>query len=187
MLPSTDKRVAFTKLSDATKADISLLNTGKQKVACNLGDRLLGLLQLGGGVECDIGLRITMMEHGLQSATRAAEAGETDAYVVAALLHDCMDLFATDHHGAIIATILSPFVDDRIEWILKHHGIFQEVHRLGGDKQAREKYRGHPYFEDCAVFCANYDQVSFDDSYPTRPLSSFEPLVQRILAKPLDK
>ena len=45
---------------------------------------------------------------------------------------------------------------------------------------AREKFRGHPYFERTAEFCHNWDQESFDPNYDTLPLDFFEPMVRRI-------
>ena len=42
----------------------------------------------------------------------------------------------------------------------------------------------NPFFERTAEFCARYDEVSFDRSYPSEPMSTFEPLVRRVLRKP---
>jgi predicted HD phosphohydrolase len=55
------------------------------------------------------------------------------------------------------------------------------------DRDAREQYRGHPHFEACAEFCETYDQSAFDPAYESAPLSFFEPIVQRVMAKPLPR
>jgi hypothetical protein len=38
-------------------------------------------------------------------------------------------------------------------------------HHLKIDENAREQYRGRPYFDRTAEFCALYDEVSFDAGY----------------------
>ena len=82
-----------------------------------------------------------------------------------ALLHDVGDLVAPDNHGAFAATILEPYVSERSAWIVRYHGVFQGYyyfHHQGGDRNAREEHRDHPWFDACADFCARWDQVSFD-------------------------
>jgi predicted HD phosphohydrolase len=74
-----------------------------------------------------------------------------------------------------------------VTWIVEQHGLFQNyyyVHHMGGNRNARDKYRDHPWFEACRNFCANYDQCSFDPDYRWEPLSSFEPLVRKIFTRP---
>jgi predicted HD phosphohydrolase len=53
------------------------------------------------------------------------------------------------------------------------------------DKDAREAFRGHKHFEACAEFCEKYDQAAFDPDYESEPLEFFEPMVRRVMAKPL--
>ena len=33
-------------------------------------------------------------------------------------------------------------------------------------------------------FCAKYDEVSFDPAYPNEPISTFAPMVHRVMNKP---
>ncbi|HYL71131.1 MAG TPA: peptidase, partial [Candidatus Dormibacteraeota bacterium] len=54
------------------------------------------------------------------------------------------------------------------------------VHHLGGDRNARDRFRDHPWYAACEHFCAAWDQSSFDPSYASEPLEFFEPLVRRI-------
>ena len=58
--------------------------------------------------------------------------------------------------------------------------MYYYAHHYKYNKDEREKYRGHPYFQDCADFCEKWDQSSFDPNYETIPLKDFEPMVQRI-------
>ena len=72
-------------------------------------------------------------------------------------------------------------------WLVQHHGIFQGYyyfHHSGGDRFARERYRGHPMFERTAEFCEKWDQRSFDPNYDTLPFDAFEPMMRRLLARP---
>jgi len=82
---------------------------------------------------------------------------------------------------------LQPFVSEKNYWIVKHHGIFQGYYffdYLGLDKNMRDKFKDHPYFDDCKVFCEKYDQNSFDPDYDSLPLDFFIPMVEKIFAKP---
>jgi predicted HD phosphohydrolase len=53
------------------------------------------------------------------------------------------------------------------------------------DRDAREAFRDNPHFAACEEFCAKYDQAAFDPAYESEPLSFFEPMVRRVMAKPL--
>jgi predicted HD phosphohydrolase len=84
------------------------------------------------------------------------------------------------------AAILQPYVRPEVTWIVQHHGLFQNyyyVHHLGGDRDARDRLRGHPWYEACVHFCAAWDQCSFDPDYPSESLEYFEPLVRRIFTR----
>ena len=133
------------------------------------------------------GYKVTRKEHSLQSATRAYHDGRGDEYVVAALLHDVGDVLAPHTHGEMMDAVLKPFVADDIRWIVSHHGVFQQYyygHLVGGDRNARDRYRDHPQFDDCAEFCELYDQNCFDPDYESLPLAFFEPMVRRVFAEP---
>ncbi|MFQ5959521.1 MAG: phosphohydrolase, partial [Alphaproteobacteria bacterium] len=56
-------------------------------------------------------------------------------------------------------------------------------HHFDRDRDARERYRGHPMFERTAAFCEKWDQTSFDPDYDTMPLEAFEPMVRRLFAQ----
>jgi predicted HD phosphohydrolase len=82
---------------------------------------------------------------------------------------------------------MKPYVSDANYWMMAHHGIFQGYyffHYLGLDRDMRDQFRGHPQFEYTARFCARHDQNAFDPAYDTMPLEAFEPMVQRVMARP---
>jgi len=87
------------------------------------------------------------------------------------------------NHGEVAAAILKPYVSEKIYWIVKHHPVFQGYyynHYLGGDRNAREKYRDSPHYDDCIYFCERYDQNAFDPAYDSKPLEFFEPMLRRV-------
>jgi predicted HD phosphohydrolase len=107
--------------------------------------------------------------------------------VVCALIHDIGDILMPANHAELGATILAPYVSEANHWMMDKHGIFQGYyffHYLGGDRDMREQFRGHPHFEYCAQFCHLYDQNSFDPAYESMPLEAFTPMLQRVTAAP---
>ena len=177
--------VGFTRMADGTKEDYELLARLEKKFAEELPDRLLKALDdLKRSLS---GYQVSRYEHSLQSATRAYRDGESEEYVVAALLHDIGDILAPHKHGEMVAAILGPFMSEKMCWIVKYHGLFQMyyyAHHLGGDRNGRDRFRDHPYYEDTVEFCEKYDQNCFDPEYDSLPIEFFEPMVRRIFSQP---
>jgi predicted HD phosphohydrolase len=175
----------FTALSESSAADWALIHAADQRFDATHAERILALLEALGAAGS--ALPVSRLEHSLQTATRAHQNGEAEAYVVAALLHDLGELYCPENHGAFAAALLRPYVDDTLDFILRNHTIFQGYHFwhvLGGDRHARDAWRGHPAFGATVRFCALYDQRSFDANFRSMPLSEFEPLLRRVLARP---
>ncbi len=177
-------QVSFTRMDEGTKEEYDFLAGLEAAELAGFPDRVLGWLA---GMDEPSGYRLTRLEHSLQSATRAHRAGESEEYVVAALLHDIGDVLAPANHSAVAAELLKPYVSERIYWIVRHHGVFQGYyyfHHHGQDRDARDRYRDHPHYQATVDFCERYDQVSFDPGYAWEPLEFFEPMVRRVLASP---
>jgi predicted HD phosphohydrolase len=131
-------------------------------------------------------LQVGRLDHSLQSATRAYRDGRGEQYTVAALVHDLGDSLAPFSAGAYAAAILKPFVDERICWIVDHHEVFTlyyYAHFFGGDRNARDMYRDHPYYDDGVEFSELYDQNCFDPEYDALPLEFFRSMVHRIFGE----
>jgi predicted HD phosphohydrolase len=177
--------VGFTRMEDGTAEDYALLARLESEYIRALPERLLSAVR---ALEHSFGgYRVSRCEHSLQSATRAQRDGRADEYVAAALLHDIGDELAPYTHGEMVASVLKPYVEPRICWIVQHHGVFQQYHygtQTGEDPDARERYRGHEWFDDCAEFCRLYDQNCFDPGYDSLHIEAFEPLVRRVFAEP---
>lgn len=179
------ERVQFTAMADGTAAEFQLVDRVEEEAAADLVDRLvthLGLLH-----DQPTAFRVTRYEHSLQSATRALRDGADERTVVAALLHDIGDTLAPFNHSALAAAILRPYVGEKLAWIVEHHGWFQGwwfFHHTGGDRNARERFRGHPWFDAAHDFCERWDQCAFDPDYDTLPIEAFEPMMRRVFATP---
>lgn len=180
------QRARFRSMEESSEADWAIIGSHFMAFSHGLPDRVLAHLKL---LEGDYGgFPIDRMQHSLQTATRAHRAGESEAYVVAALLHDIGDTLASYNHPDVAAAILKPFVDEKLHWIVQHHGIFQGYyffHHVGMNRDMREAFRGHEHFEDTARFCELYDQSAFDAAYDSAPLEYFEPMVRRVLERPI--
>jgi predicted HD phosphohydrolase len=178
--------VSFTKMIDGTAEDYAIVAEHEAADIKAFPDRVLEWLR---SMDVASGYKVTRLEHSLQAATRAHRSGEDEETVVCALLHDIGDVLAPANHSEVAAAMLRPYVSDRNYWIVKHHGVFQELyyaHHHGRDANSRERYRDSPYFEATADFCERYDQVSFDPAYEPEPLGFFEPMVRRVLGSPRD-
>lgn len=180
------QKVNFTAMKDGTPAEFKLLSDLDEEYSKTLPDRILKMLKFL--ADDDGGYQISRLDHVLQTATRAYRSGASDEWIVAALLHDMGDVIAPDNHSVVAAEILKPFVSEEVFWVVRHHGVFQGVYywqHIGRDPNAREAFRGHPYFDSAARFCEEWDQNSFDPDYETLPLEFFVPYVNRIfLAQP---
>jgi predicted HD phosphohydrolase len=180
---STNSHGAFRALTEATPADWMHVAEADAAFARRLPDWLLGQLALLRD-DCH-GFPVDRLEHCLQTATRAHRAGHDEEYVVCALIHDIGAMLAPDDHAEFGAMILRPYISDQNHWMLRHHGIFQGYyfyHYFGGDRHAREQFRGHPHFERTAEFCHRFDQAAFDPDYESMTLAAFDPILRRVLA-----
>ena len=61
--------------------------------------------------------------------------------------------------------------------------MFYYAHFLGGDKNIRDKYKDHPYFQSTLNFCSRWDQASFDPNYDTIPLKDFKNIVGQVFSR----
>jgi predicted HD phosphohydrolase len=177
--------VSFRRMQDGTREDYLLLDQSERDYAVGLPDRILDAVRrLDHSLA---GYPVSRLGHSLQTATRALRAGADEEMIVAALIHDVGDELAPYNHAEVAAGIIRPYVRPEVAWIVEQHGLMQTyyyVHHTGGDRNMRERLRGHPWFDACADFCHRWDQVSFDPDYPCEALEVFEPLVRRIFGRP---
>ena len=178
------KTVKFVQMKDGTKEDYLLLEKHEKKYIEGTADRLIKFMS--GLTNTLEGYQITRLEHSLQSATRALNDKANEEMIVATLLHDIGDELAPLNHSEYAAAVLKPYVSEKTHWIIEKHGEFQMyyyVHHLGGNRNQRDKYKGHKYYKDTVDFCENWDQKSFDPNFKSLPLKEFEPMVKKIFSR----
>ena len=178
-------QVSFTRMDAGSFDDYQLLRAHEADYHKNTPKRILEQLALQ-GKESLSGYPITRLQHGLQAASRAEKDGADIDWIVAALLHDIGDGLSPQNHDRMAAEILRPFVREEVAWVVEKHGIFQMkyyAHHYDWDADKRDEFKGHPYWQSCADFCARWDQVSFDPAYPMRDLDHFAPMVHEVFGR----
>ena len=180
-----DEHVNFVNMKDGTREEYELLARLEKPYLALTADRVLEELKRAGDATLE-GYKITRLQHGLQSGTRALRDGADIDWVVGALLHDIGDGLAPQNHDKMSAEVIRPFVRWDVAWTVEHHGIFQMLyygHHYGWDRNARDQFKDHPVFDNCAEFCERWDQSSFDPDYPTETLDMFEPMVREVFGR----
>jgi len=149
-----------------------------------VAERALGMLRsLAEITDC---FAVDQLTHSLQTATLAERAGADEEVVFASLLHDVGKAVSVPNHPEIAAAILKPYVRSDVHNMIRAHQDFQGRHyyaHFGGDPNAREQYRGEPWFALAEQFADDWDQIAFDPEYDTLPLEHFEPLVRKLFSQ----
>ena len=178
------ERAKFTQMKDGTKEDYLLLEKHEKKFIEGTADRLIKFMSsLSNTLE---GYQITRLEHSLQTATRALNDKASEEMIVATLLHDIGDELAPLNHSEYAGTVLKPYVSEKTHWIVEKHGEFQMyyyAHHLDGNRNQRDKYKGHKYYKATLDFCDNWDQKSFDPNFKSLSLNELEPFVKKIFSR----
>lgn len=176
-------KVSYSAMEHGTQADCDLVNVHFDAHIAKFADQVLAWLR---ELDGDSPYQVSRLEHCLQTATRAENDGADEETIVCALLHDIGDVLAPANHSQAAAALLAPYVSEKNHWVVQHHGLFQGYyyfHFMGQDRDARDRYRDHPYYQDCVDFCAKWDQPSFDPNFVAQPLQHFEPMVRALFNK----
>jgi predicted HD phosphohydrolase len=175
----TERKASFKTFEESTAEDWAVITPHLNVTQSFVPERVISLLRALGSDHG--GFPVSRLEHSLQTATRAERDGRDEEYVLCALIHDIGDTLAPLNHPSIAADILKGFVSPANHFMVEQHGIFQGYyfwHHIGGDRNTREKFRGHEFFDYTEEFCAKYDQTAFDSDYRSEPLEHFEPLIR---------
>jgi predicted HD phosphohydrolase len=177
--------MTFTRMDQSTAEEWAHIGVEHVKVWPQVADRILMLLEILSDVV--VGFATDQLTHCLQTATRAERDGADPEVVVASLCHDIGKAISVPNHPAIAAEIIKPYVRDEVYWMIRAHQDFQGKHyyaHFDKDPNAREQYRGEPWFDLAERFADDWDQTSFDPDYPSESLSHFEPMVREVFARP---
>ena len=178
------KQATFTEMLNGTAEDYAIIGEQTSEYAQQLPDRILEHLSILKGDTG--GFAVDRFTHCLQTATRAYKDGRDEEYIVCALLHDIGDVISPSNHSQVSAALLRPYINEKNYWIVLNHGLFQGyywMHHYDKNRNLREQYKDHPYYQDCIDFCANWDQKSFDPKYKTQPLKHFIPMIEKIFSR----
>jgi predicted HD phosphohydrolase len=175
----------FHSMDESTAEQWSVIAQETFKNQERVADTFLSMLnQLSEMVQ---GFAVDQLTHCLQTATRAERDGADEQMIVASLCHDIGKVVSVMNHPAVAAEMLKPYVRDEVYEVIRAHQDFQGRHYykyFGADPEAREQYRGEPWFALGETFADDWDQTSFDPDYPTEDLAHFEPLLRKVLATP---
>jgi predicted HD phosphohydrolase len=175
----------FTRMDESTAEQWAVIGRETFEHQGRVAERALGMLQ--SLEEITDGFAVDQLVHSLQTATRAERDGADEEVVFASLLHDVGKAVSVPNHPEIAAAIIKSYVRPEVYEMIRAHQDFQGrhyYHHFGGDPDAREKYRGAPWFDLAARFADDYDQTAFDPGYDTLPLEHFEPLVRDLFGRP---
>ncbi|KAA8554048.1 MULTISPECIES: HD domain-containing protein [Pseudomonas] len=179
------QHATFTRMDQSTQADWDIIGAEFQHFTKELPNRVLAHLKLLDGDYS--GFPIDRLSHSLQTATLAHLDGRDEEYVVCALLHDLGDTLGSFNHPEVAASILKPFVSEANHWMVQNHGVFQGnnfFHYIGMDRNMREMFAEHPYYERTREFVDLYDNPAFDPEGEILPLDFFAPMLRQVFVKP---
>jgi predicted HD phosphohydrolase len=173
----------FTRMDTSTAEQWAHIGAELSKDRPKTAEHVLGLLRSLEGVF--VGFAVDQLTHSLQTATRAERAGMDTEMVVASLCHDMGKAVSQANHPAIAAEILRPYVRDEVYEVIRTHQDFQGRYyyqHFGADPEARERYRGEPWFALGERFADEFDQTAFDPDYDALPLEHFDPMLREVFA-----
>jgi len=177
----------FTRVEDSTQEHWDVLMSADDDLRSGLSRRVLDHMRL---LDVEDEFPTTRLEHCLQAATMAYRDNRDDEYIVMALLHDIGDTLGAYNHPDIAAAIIKPFARDDYLWMIEKHAIFQGYyfwHFVGGDRNTRDQFKDHPYYDLTEEFVRLYDMPAFDPNYDWKPLDEFAPLLDDFFREPRAK
>lgn len=180
-----EARTRFRRMDWSTPLDwLVIANSTSNLHKINTHNAIINLLN-----QCarySFGMRINVLQHCLQTATRAARAGASDELVLGALLHDVGIAISYPGHAQISASIIRTFVSDDVYKTVLHHHEFELAHyghRIGQSTTMRNLYVNEPWYPTATKFVDEWVQVSYDPGYASYSLQDFIPLIKREFAE----
>jgi predicted HD phosphohydrolase len=158
---------------------LTIANSSSKLHAINAPKAVINLLK-----QCQrysFGMPVNVLQHCLQTATRAARANASDEWVLAALLHDVGIAISYPGHAQISAAIIRSFVSEAVYKTVFHHHEFELAHyghRIGESTTMRDLYVNENWYAAASIFVDEFVQVSYDPNYDSYPLKEFKPLIK---------
>ena len=175
----------FTRMDESTAEQWAVIGAETMKNQPRVAEEILSMLRRLEAITD--GFATNQLVHSLQTATLAERDGADQEVVVASLCHDIGKNISVFGHPEIAAAMLRSYVRSDVYNMIRAHQDFQGrhyYHHFGGDVNAREQYRGEPWFALAEQFADEWDQIAFDPDGPYESLEHFEPMVREVFAKP---
>jgi predicted HD phosphohydrolase len=175
----------FTRMDNSSAEQWGVIGAATLDDQPRVADEVLALLR-----RCEsltLGFGVSQLVHCLQTATLAEKAGADTEMIVGSLVHDVGKVVSVFNHDAIAGELLKAYVRDDVYHAIRVHQAFQGkhyFHHFGGNPEAREQYRGEPWFDLAATFADEWDQIAFDPDAETYPLEHFADRVREVFAMP---
>ena len=180
-----EARTRFRRMDWSTPLDwLVIANSTSNLHKINTHKAIINLLN-----QCarySFGMRINVLQHCLQTATRAARANASDELVLGALLHDVGIAISYPGHAQISASIIRTFVSEDVYKTVLHHHEFELAHyghRIGQSTTMRNLYVNEPWYATAVKFVDEWVQVSYDPGYASYSLQEFIPLIKQEFAE----
>lgn len=176
-----ENKTEFTRMDESGQLDWLTISRASDNLhSLNTPQSLINLLRQN--QRYCLGFPINVMEHCLQTATRAVQDNANDEMVLAALLHDVGIAISYHGHAQIAAAIIRPFVSEAIYKSVLHHHEFELAHYgqwVGEPTDMRTLFESESWYDTAVNFVDHWVQVSYDPNFDSLPLEAFLPLIEQ--------
>jgi len=147
-------------------------------------EQCFGLLLTLAGLRCEGA--VDQLDHSLQCATRALDAGARPDLVFGALMHDLYRPGPGGFHGLAAARLIQPLVSDATYWTVRIHDhlMLRHVPPAPGLVSEAPRYRDEAWFPLALVFCDEWDRPAFAPGGRAFPPAYFHSLLYHACVRP---
>jgi predicted HD phosphohydrolase len=178
-IPDDGLRADYTSTSGTDTEDWLVQGVSSALLQTTMPDVLINLLRGLGSMH--LGYPINLLDHSLQTATRARRDGASDDVVLAALFHHIGTALTVEGQAEVGAAIARGYVSEDAYRIIRHHPEYAWKHhgvQIDRPTDQRDRYAGQSFHPDAVRLADDWDRVSYEPDYPSLPLSDFEPLIR---------
>lgn len=172
-------RAEFSSTAETDTNDWIVQGLASALYQTSMPTTLIALLESLGLMH--LGYPLNLLDHSLQTATRARRAGASDDLVLAALLHRLGLTLTIENYAEVSAAIVRGFLSEDAYRVVRHHPEYALQHYGAQIEQPtglRARYLGESFHADAVRFADEWQRPSFDPAYDSLSLSDFAPLLQ---------
>lgn len=177
LLVDNGPRTSFRSTEQGTTLDWVTIALSASQLQPTAADQRLSLLaQLG---QLALGYPTSLLDYSLRAASRAKRAGASDELVVAVLCHRLGMAFLPEDYAELSAALLRGYVSDDVYQTVLYHTDYAQP-------ALRARHEGKSWHATAQRLVDEWLAPSWDASYASLPLATFEPLVRAAFALPHD-